>query len=160
MTEEWRTYQSYYRSGRTRSYFRISNFGNIEECEDNLWNGKPLKITINNRGRRALSNGSGAAIFHLVYKIFVGDKPKGFDLHHIDGNKLNDRLDNLQLLSHSDHLTLHKKGHKYSDEIKKRMSEAAIGRTPWNKGIPHSEETKLKLKEAWKRRRQKINKVK
>ena len=33
-----------------------------------------------------------------------------------------------------------------SEETRKKMSEAGIGRKPWNMGIPHSEDTKAKMK--------------
>lgn len=35
----------------------------------------------------------------------------------------------------------------YSDEMLKKMSEVKKGRIPWNLGIPHSDETKRKIKE-------------
>lgn len=41
-----------------------------------------------------------------------------------------------------------RKGSKHSEETKRKISEAASGRTPWNKGIPRSEETKIKLRLA------------
>lgn len=50
-----------------------------------------------------------------------------------------------------------RKGIPLSDDVKKKLSEKAKGRTPWNKGkklnynnglITHTEETKLKIKEA------------
>jgi hypothetical protein len=37
------------------------------------------------------------------------------------------------------------KGKIWSDEIKKKISEATIGRIPWNKNIPCSEKTKKKI---------------
>ena len=33
--------------------------------------------------------------------------PEGYDIHHLDGNKLNDSKENLIMLSHSDHAKLH-----------------------------------------------------
>lgn len=45
-----------------------------------------------------------------------------------------------------------KKGSKQSEESKTKMSESMKGRIPWNKGIPHTEETKKKLKIARNKR--------
>lgn len=36
----------------------------------------------------------------------------------------------------------------YSEETRKKMSEAQKGKVPWNKGIPRTEETKQKLRES------------
>lgn len=42
-----------------------------------------------------------------VYEKFYGEIPKGFVVHHIDGNKKNDRPKNLVALSRQEHITLH-----------------------------------------------------
>ncbi len=34
--------------------------------------------------------------------------PSGYEIHHLDGNKLNNSLENLQLLSHRSHMRLHR----------------------------------------------------
>ena len=63
------------------------------------------------------------------------------------------------------------KGRKFTDEHKRRLSESNKGKnkgktawnkgkkigSTWNKGIPHSEETKQKLREAWVRRKKRGN---
>lgn len=36
-----------------------------------------------------------------------GEIPDGYHVHHLDGDKLNNRIDNLILLSNSDHIRLH-----------------------------------------------------
>jgi predicted RNA-binding Zn-ribbon protein involved in translation (DUF1610 family) len=41
---------------------------------------------------------------HLGYKL-----PKGIDVHHIDGDKLNDVIENLELKNHSEHCSEHTK---------------------------------------------------
>ena len=46
-------------------------------------------------------------IHRLVYKAFVGDIPKGFEIHHIDGNPENNRIDNLSLVTRQHHVLIH-----------------------------------------------------
>lgn len=38
-------------------------------------------------------------VHRLVYTVFIGDIPKGYEIDHIDNNRANNSLDNLQLLS-------------------------------------------------------------
>ena len=40
----------------------------------------------------------------LVYAWFIGDIPAKYDVDHIDGNRMNNSLDNLQLLTRKENL--------------------------------------------------------
>jgi group I intron endonuclease len=40
----------------------------------------------------------------------------------------------------------------YSEEVRKRVSDGHMGQKAWNKNIPHTEEHKQRLKDAWKKR--------
>ena len=72
---------------------------------------------------------------HIGYK-------QGFDIHHLDENKMNNSLSNLVYLTHSEHSKIHNKiGKKLSEETKRKLSEA-------KKNM--SEETKRKMSEAHK----------
>ena len=55
---------------------------------------------------------------------YIGYK-SGYDIHHLDENKLNNSLSNLVYLTHSEHSKIHNKiGKKLSDETKRKLSEA------------------------------------
>lgn len=43
-------------------------------------------------------------VHRVVWEAFNGEIPKGYDIDHIDGNLHNNRLDNLQAISHGDNL--------------------------------------------------------
>jgi len=68
-------------------------------------------------GHKVYTNGDYPAIFlngksHHVHRLewerYHGKPPKGAIIHHIDGNKLNWHISNLQMLSRSEHLKRHK----------------------------------------------------
>lgn len=52
-------------------------------------------------------NNKSVKIHVYVWERVYGEKPKGHDVHHIDENKGNYSLDNLKLLSCSDHQKTH-----------------------------------------------------
>ena len=82
-------------------------------------------------------------------------------VHHKDGNKRNNNIENLEIITRGEHASLHHKGKKYSKKLKLKMGKAikekhAVkkdaklfsekiknglkikypnGRIPWNKGI-------------------------
>lgn len=43
----------------------------------------------------------------LVYETFVGSIPEGYDVHHINHNKQDNRVENLELILHSKHSEMH-----------------------------------------------------
>lgn len=49
-------------------------------------------------------------IHNLVVRVFLGDYDSNiYDVHHVDGNKSNNRLDNLIILTKEEHRKLHDK---------------------------------------------------
>lgn len=52
-------------------------------------------------------------VHRLVWKTFNGDIPRGYEINHIDHNKSNNSLDNLELVTHSLNLkkAVEKHGH-------------------------------------------------
>ena len=49
-------------------------------------------------------------IFEEFYNIKI---PKGYEIHHIDGNSLNNDIRNLQCVTKEKHLSFHKSGKKH-----------------------------------------------
>lgn len=91
-----------------------------------------------------------------VYEKYNGKVPKGMEVHHIDMNKDNNEIDNLKLLSKSEHNKLHYS--LLSDEEKERRKKIILEKSlpkmlEHNKLNPkskewyqkHYEETKDKL---------------
>jgi len=50
----------------------------------------------------------GKRLHQLVWIEHHGPVPKGFCVHHINGDKLDNRIENLELVPHSDHIRKHK----------------------------------------------------
>lgn len=67
--------------------------------------------TYNNVARRYYANIRGRRV-SLAKKVYLrchgkGSIPKGYEIHHVDGDKFNNHISNLIVVSHEDHLKLH-----------------------------------------------------
>lgn len=67
-----------------------------------------MQIKLRHNGKRY-----GRYVHRLVWETFMGDIPEGLEINHIDHNKLNNSLSNLELVSHSDNLKKAFKKHGY-----------------------------------------------
>jgi hypothetical protein len=74
-------------------------------------------------------------VHRLVYETYKKKLEEGYDSHHINENKEDNYVENLESKPHKKHTEDHHKGKKRSEESKKKMSK------------PKSEETKKKMSE-------------
>ena len=101
-----------------------TKFGNAE-----LWGNGYYYIT-------STAEGNFKQLLHrLIFEDFYGPIPKGCVIHHKDGNKTNNCIMNLQLLTESEHHRLHSTGEnnpfygrKHSEETKRKIGEKSKGR--------------------------------
>ena len=77
-----------------------SEFGNVSQRADGY-----LYIT------SKLNNGK--LLHRLIYEKAYGSIPEGYSIHHIDGNKLNNSIDNLEAIPKSKHHHLHNNGESH-----------------------------------------------
>jgi HNH endonuclease len=95
--------------------------------------------------------------YRKIYEDYYGKIPKGYHIHHIDGNPLNNDINNLECVSSEEHSTIHK-----NDFIKwayiggelggKKSKEEKLGFCAWDfekrsqisKNRKYSKESKIK----------------
>lgn len=82
-----------------------------------------------------------------LWQEFNGLIPDGCVIHHIDFNPLNNRLDNLQMMTGEEHKKIHHTGKMVSEESRLKMSEAKKGNT-YRRGSKHTDEAKEKNRQA------------
>lgn len=95
-------------------------------------------------------NGKRQRLHRYIWEYYNGEIPKGYDIHHKDHNKDNNELDNLELITRSQHSKLHcqelteEQKQKRKDNLEKKARPKAI---EWHK----SEKAKTWHKEQYKR---------
>lgn len=60
------------------------------------------KVRLSNGGRRVKA--STIVVHRLVAEAFIGPRPKGYQINHKDGQKMNPRLDNLEYATRVDNM--------------------------------------------------------
>lgn len=72
-------------------------------------------------------NGRNQHVHRLEWRKHNGEIPKGYVIHHKDGNKLNWDIHNLELLSRSEHIREHKdKVHRKGIKVIARRDELEL----------------------------------
>jgi hypothetical protein len=78
----------------------IRNAGNQRELKPYFGHGKYLVVKVCPSKNIAISK----RIHELVTETFFGDKPESFETNHIDGDKNNNSISNLEYLSKVNHI--------------------------------------------------------
>lgn len=78
------------------------------------------------------------SVHRYVMHSFKGYQ-EGMDVHHLNGDKFDNRLDNLVYLTRSEHIALHSSNRPCSFREKLRLANLGeknpmYGKDPWNKG--------------------------
>lgn len=87
-------------------------------------------------------NGKRQRLHRYVWEYYNGEIPKGYDIHHKDHNKDNNELDNLELISKSQHSRLHcqelteEQKQKRKENFEKNARPKAI---EWHKSVEAKE---------------------
>lgn len=127
------------------------------------------KLILNPNGYYQISSSKEGNFHKLLHRLVWEDwygklVPKGYDIHHINGDKTDNRIQNLQCVEHRTHMRFHNKNRTNSEETRRKISEANSGEnhpmygknhtieskkkmSKSHKGLIHSEETKRKISE-------------
>ena len=85
-------------------------------------------VKINDKGYyqiKSRKEGNHNKYLHrLIFERFYGKIPKGFAVHHKDGNPSNNCILNLQLIKMNEHSVLHNKGKNMPNEQKLKISNS------------------------------------
>ena len=103
MNEEWRDVKGF------EGLYQISNMGNLKHYTKRF--GWRITKETNKNGwyfTHVLKDSKGFShtyrLHRLVAQTFIGEIPKGYHVHHKDGNKQNNRVDNLEIIHPAKHV--------------------------------------------------------
>lgn len=156
MVEEWKIIEG------SDGLFSVSNYGRIRQnhyeyisllghkiikeekiIQPSTWQSRYLRVDIQNcrkdkRFRKAVY------IHKLVAEYFIGPRPEGYVIDHIDGNYLNNRADNLRYVTQKQNLNNPNTKGKAKEALQKIWSDPLLRKEYSNK---ISEGTKRAMKE-------------
>jgi len=100
------------------------------------------------RYRKVRVNGKQMSLHRWIMERILGRPLDPREVvHHKNGDKLDNRPENLTVLPVSEHSRLENLGRKHSEETRKKVSASLIGNQR-RKGIPTSDDVKAKLSRA------------
>jgi len=82
------------------------------------------KGTVTEYGYRRIRCTGGKFRFEhvIVWELHFGPVPPGFEIHHVNGDKLDNRIENLKVLSRLEHKRIHSGCYRVGDRWLKRCT--------------------------------------
>lgn len=144
MEETWKEFKE------NRKYiWYVSNKGNIKRFikHNSTWEYVD-KIKISNCGYERLT--TGESVHRLVAQAFIPNPENKPQVNHIDGDKRNNCVENLEWMTAKENIAHKYKvlGYTTSDETRERIRKATTGENNPFYGRKHTEETKKKISQS------------
>lgn len=92
----------------------------------------------------------GKRLHRTVWEYHHGEIPNGYHIHHIDGNRSNNGIDNLALIVAESHLREHMKNQDRRDICKECIKKAIAAAPAWHKSEDGKAWHSKRGKENWK----------
>ena len=84
------------------------------------------KFTLRNTGYYSLTVGNRMQMHRYVWEYYFGEIPDGYDIHHINENRSDNRIENLECLSKSEHTRRYSPHNNQFTKGRKRDTYRAI----------------------------------
>ena len=92
----------------------------------------------------------GKRLHRAVWEYHNGIIPDGYHVHHKDGDRNNNDIDNLELLREADHLSLHMSREERKAQSREDIEKARVYASKWHGGDEGKEWHSKRGKENWK----------
>ena len=111
--------------------------------------------TMKARYHKMRVDGKQVCVHRYVMEQHLGHPLKRNEfVHHINGNRYDNRIENLRVILPGDHSRLHNKGRKHTEETKEKVRKSLLGNQR-RKGILHTPEEKDRISQSMRIARKK-----
>lgn len=94
----------------------------------------------------------GRRLHREVWQYHNGEIPKGYHVHHKDGDRANNDISNLELLFAGDHLSQHMNSEERREQARKNVQKAIAAAPKWHKSEAGRAWHAQHAKEVWEER--------
>lgn len=91
----------------------------------------------------------GRRLHRVVWEYHYGDIPSGYHVHHKDGDRANNDISNLTLMSECDHLSLHQSTETAKERSRKSIKIALVKACEWHGSEAGAEFHSRLAKNTW-----------
>lgn len=86
-----------------------------------------LSQTLNNVGYLSVSiDGTTRMVHRIVVQQFINNDIEGMDVNHINGNRIDNRVENLELITHAANLSVRRQFNKQQSQYVERIDSDAV----------------------------------